>query len=171
MNLTDQTHKIASSFRISYNYDEQGRGIYKIQVLFKYGLGNTGETHRLTANYILPSVTDCKIYTTSKSGDIGTILGGYTEGYLRSIKTEQKNSLEICEGELIKIIGPCGVKNFLKDFIINLIDIDDLYLEFSPTSFDPSLDSFCDAVKEQGISIGGYGYRYWVRNDGTFTFM
>lgn len=87
INLTDQTYKISSSFRISYDYDEQGRGIYKIQVLFKYGLEYTGETYRLTANYILPSVTDCKIYATySKSGDMKTIL----DGYLRSIKIEQK---------------------------------------------------------------------------------
>lgn len=167
MNLTDQTCKITSSFRISYNYDEQGRGIYKIQVLFKYGLEFTGETYRLTANYILPSVTDCKIYITSKSEDMKTILGGYTEGYLISAKVEQEDLLDICEGSLIKFIGPCGVKNFLKNLIVNLIDIDELYLEFSPTNFDYSLDSFCDAVKKLGISIEGYRYRYSACNGGT----
>lgn len=167
MNLTDQTSKIANSFRISYDYDEQERGIYKIQVLFKYGIEFTGETYRLTANYILPSVTDCKIYTTSIPEDMKTIFGGYTEGYLSSAKVEQKDSLDICKGSLIKFIGPCGVKKFLKDLIVNLIDIDELYLEFSPTNFDYSLDSFCDAVKMQGISIEGYRYRYSACNGGT----
>lgn len=148
MNLTNQTCKLASSFRISYDYDEQGRGIYKIQILFKYGLESTGETYRLTANYILPGATDCKIYTTSNSEDMKTIFGGYTEGYLISARVEQEDSLDICEGELVKFIGPCGVKNFLKDFIVNLIDIDELYLKFSPTNFDYSLDSFCNTVKK-----------------------
>lgn len=154
--LIDQINKISSSFRFSYDYNELGYSLYKFQVLFKYGPEFTGETHRLTLEYVLQSTAPGKIYTTSKSDDIRLILGGFSDAELMRAKAERGDSFCVDDGEIVRFIRPSEMREFLKDLISSFIDIGELFGAFSPENSDYSLNYFYNAVRSQGILVGDY---------------
>lgn len=154
--LIDQINKISSSFRFSYDYDELGYGLYKFQVLFKYGPEFTRETHRLTLEYVLQSAEPGKIYTTSKSGDIRKILEGFSDAELMRAKAEPGDSFCVDDGEIVRFIRPSEMRDFLKDLISSFIDLGELFGVFSPENLDYSLNHFYNTVRKHGISVGGY---------------